>query len=103
MAEERRNRESRWEQGAGEEPQVYAVQKDLTGWRFSRRDFLAAAGAAAAVNRECLYACIFRDFRDAYCITVLPVPAGAYFQCHRYLDRVDHAMQYLCHQALVLH
>jgi len=46
--EESRNRRSRREQGAEEEPQVYTVQKDLTGWRFSRRDFLAAAGAAAA-------------------------------------------------------
>jgi len=31
-----------------QDPQVYAVQKDLAGWRFSRRGFLAAAGAAAA-------------------------------------------------------
>ena len=36
------------EQGAEEEPEVYAVQKDLTGWRFSRREFLAATGTAAA-------------------------------------------------------
>ena len=32
-----------------EEPTVYAVKKDLTGWRFDRRTFLAAAGATAAV------------------------------------------------------
>ena len=42
------NEATRQEQGAETEPQVYAVQKDLTGWRFSRRGFLAAAGAAAA-------------------------------------------------------
>ena len=29
-------------------PEVYAVQKDLTGWRFKRREFLAAGAAAAA-------------------------------------------------------
>lgn len=46
--EEGKNREARREQGGEEKPRVYAVQKDLTGWRFSRRDFLAAAGAAAA-------------------------------------------------------
>mgnify|MGYP001824679825 FL=1 len=33
-------------QDEGHEPQVYVVQKDLIGWRFSRRDFLAAASAA---------------------------------------------------------
>lgn len=33
---------------ATEEPEVYAVQKDLTGWKFSRRDFLAAASVATA-------------------------------------------------------
>jgi len=31
-----------------EKPQVYSVKKDLQGWKFSRRDFLAAATAAAA-------------------------------------------------------
>lgn len=30
-----------------EEPQVYAVHKDSNGWQFSRREFLAAAGATA--------------------------------------------------------
>lgn len=33
-----------------QEPQVYAVQKDLTGWKFNRRDFLAAAAAAVAAT-----------------------------------------------------
>ena len=42
------NKTAKQEQEAGKAPQVYAVQKDLTGWRFSRRDFLAAASAAAA-------------------------------------------------------
>ena len=35
-----------------EEPQVYSVEKGLTGWKFDRREFLiaaAAAGAAATV------------------------------------------------------
>ena len=32
-----------------EEPQVFAVTKDLSGWRFSRREFLAATGGAVAV------------------------------------------------------
>ncbi|HSJ57512.1 MAG TPA: hypothetical protein VLC95_10045, partial [Anaerolineae bacterium] len=31
-----------------EEPQVYTVKKDLSGWQFNRRHFLAAAGAGAA-------------------------------------------------------
>ena len=31
-----------------EEPQVYAVKKDVNGWQFDRRAFLVAAGAAAA-------------------------------------------------------
>ena len=31
-----------------EEPQVYAVKKDVNGWQFDRRAFLAVAGAAAA-------------------------------------------------------
>ena len=30
------------------EPEVYAVTKDLNGWQFDRRTFLAAAGAAVA-------------------------------------------------------
>jgi hypothetical protein len=32
-----------------EEPEVYAVKKDMNGWQFNRRAFLAAAGATAAV------------------------------------------------------
>jgi hypothetical protein len=36
------------EEETEETPQVYTVQKDLSGWRFSRRDFLATASAAAA-------------------------------------------------------
>lgn len=38
---------------AGDEaqtPEVYAVEKDLRGWRFSRREFLAAAGATATAT-----------------------------------------------------
>jgi hypothetical protein len=31
-----------------EKPEVYTVEKDLVGWRFNRRAFLAAAGAATA-------------------------------------------------------
>ena len=34
------------EEEAGQEAQVFAVQRDLKGWRFSRRDFLTAAAAA---------------------------------------------------------
>ena len=45
--------EERVEEGgpeeAEEEPQVFAVQRGLSGWRFSRRDFLAATGGAIAV------------------------------------------------------
>lgn len=31
-----------------QEPQIYGVEKDVTGWQFSRREFLAAAATAAA-------------------------------------------------------
>ncbi len=41
--------EQAWpEEGSDEEPQVYAVERDVNGWRFSRRRFLAATGSAAA-------------------------------------------------------
>jgi len=51
MTEESKNQGQATEpaEGNAEEPQVFAVQKDLTGWRFSRREFLDAAAAAAAV------------------------------------------------------
>jgi len=39
----------RKEELAEEQPEVYTVKKDLTGWQFDRRTFLAAAGATAAV------------------------------------------------------
>jgi len=48
MTEEGGNRVAGQEQDAKEAPQVYIVQKDLAGWQFSRRDFLAATAAAAA-------------------------------------------------------
>ncbi len=48
MKEKTKAEETERQEGTEEEPQVFAVQKDLNGWRFSRRDFLAAAGAAAA-------------------------------------------------------
>ncbi len=44
MAEEERKEEKEVE----EEPEVYAVKKDVNGWQFNRRAFLAAAGATAA-------------------------------------------------------
>jgi hypothetical protein len=52
MAEETKGRideerkETRQGGEAEEEPQVFAVKKGLSGWRFSRRDFLAATGGA---------------------------------------------------------
>jgi hypothetical protein len=36
------------EEASDEEPHVYAVERDVNGWRFSRRKFLAATGSAAA-------------------------------------------------------
>jgi hypothetical protein len=47
--EELMDEERHEEEVAQEEPQVYTVKKDLTGWRFDRRTFLTAAGATAAV------------------------------------------------------
>jgi LysM repeat protein len=43
-----KDKKAKRERASGEAPQVYAVQKDLTGWHFNRRDFLAAASAVAA-------------------------------------------------------
>jgi hypothetical protein len=40
--------ETKREEGTEEGPQVYSVKKGLTGWKFSRREFLAAAATAAA-------------------------------------------------------
>jgi len=40
--------EATQEEATEEEPQVFAVKKDLNGWRFSRRDFLVATGGAVA-------------------------------------------------------
>ena len=52
MTEEAKTKEkekgAKQQKGAEEKPRVFAVQRDLNGWRFSRRDFLAAASAAAA-------------------------------------------------------
>ena len=42
-----RNRTDHQEPGDAGEPVVYAVGKTVRGWRFSRREFLAAAGVAA--------------------------------------------------------
>lgn len=42
-------KEEREEEQFEEKPEVYTVKKDLTGWKFNRRSFLAVAGAAAAV------------------------------------------------------
>ncbi|MBN1936025.1 MAG: hypothetical protein JW934_15255 [Anaerolineae bacterium] len=47
MSDENERYEAEPEEKA-EEPQVYSVEKDLTGWKFSRREFLATATAAAA-------------------------------------------------------
>ena len=52
MTKESRNEEARQEPGAEEAPQVYAVQKDLSGWDFSRRGFLTAAAAAVAGDAD---------------------------------------------------
>jgi hypothetical protein len=54
MAEEIKGRmekgEAMQEEGDEEEPQVFAVKRGLSGWRFSRREFLAASsGVVAAV------------------------------------------------------
>ncbi len=50
MTEEIKEIEAERQEETGEEPQVYTVHKDLNGWRFSRREFMAAAGAVAAVT-----------------------------------------------------
>jgi hypothetical protein len=53
MTENGESRKAKPEPGAKEEPQVYGVEKDLTGWRFGRRAFVtaaAAAGVAAATG-----------------------------------------------------
>ena len=53
MTENGESRKAKPEPGAKEEPQVYGVEKDLTGWKFGRREFVtaaAAAGVAAATG-----------------------------------------------------
>ena len=45
---EESQKEGEEQEKPGKEPQVFAVTKDLNGWRFSRRDFLVAAGGAVA-------------------------------------------------------
>ena len=45
---EETQREGKEQEKAGQVPQVFAVTKDLNGWRFSRRDFLVAAGGTVA-------------------------------------------------------
>lgn len=40
--------ETEWPAETEEAPQVYAVQKGLTGWRFNRRDFLTATSVITA-------------------------------------------------------
>ena len=37
-----------------EKPEVYSVQKDLSGWKFGRREFVAAAAATAAAATAAL-------------------------------------------------
>ena len=49
MEEKKREGSSQEAEHAPEEtPEVYTVEKDLVGWRFNRRAFLAAAGTATA-------------------------------------------------------
>lgn len=48
MSEQTTDRAAKRETKQEEAPQVYAVQKNLRGWTFSRRDFLAATAAATA-------------------------------------------------------
>ena len=43
-----REEEAKQQEGIEEEPQVYSVKKGLTGWKFGRREFLAAAASAVA-------------------------------------------------------
>jgi hypothetical protein len=41
--------QKREEEVTEQQPEIYTVKKDLTGWRFDRRTFLAAAGTTAAI------------------------------------------------------
>ncbi len=43
------NKQNVRKEGIEEEPIVYAIQKDLKGWKFSRRDFLKGTVATAEV------------------------------------------------------
>ncbi len=47
MTENRESQDVRPDEVTEEEPQVYSVHKGLTGWKFSRREFLTAAATAA--------------------------------------------------------
>lgn len=42
--------QKRPEETGAQVPQVYAVQKDLAGWKFNRRDFLTAIASHGKVD-----------------------------------------------------
>lgn len=53
-----------------QEPQVYGVQKDVSGWKFSRREFVAAAAATAAAATAALTAASTREQKTSSSETV---------------------------------
>ena len=65
MTEMNENQEASRKGSTEEEPQVYAVEKDLSGWKFSRREFVAAAAAAAATATVVAGAAANKSVREA--------------------------------------
>src|SRR3569832_1475221 len=56
------------------------------------------AGARAAVHGERLYAALFGDARDRDAVAVIGVPARAYLERHRIIDRLHHRFEYARYQ-----
>src|SRR3569832_1960558 len=60
------------------------------------------AGARAAVHGERMYAALFGYARDLDAVAVIWVPARAYLERHRNIDRLHHRFEYARYQRLVL-
>src|SRR5207248_110457 len=60
-------------------------------------------GARATVHGERLNTVILGDARDQRAVFVLPVPAGADFQCHRRTRALHDGVENLRYQGLIAH
>lgn len=61
MTESNESQKASQEHKDEEKPQIYGVEKELTGWNFSRREFLAAATTAAAAATAAVISATDKD------------------------------------------